>query len=394
MATNIFKRLGESFTAEDFFTGSLAVFIERNDAFREAFLKWLENACGESLCDYAWKIDIQSGSASCAGNAILDMKLRHPEIELWFEHKIGAALGRHRTSSGREIDQIEKYLDAAARVMSGIEVGDDEVDWPTTGPVEGQPRVLLFYVSRSGTLPEKVRYEGRLHEPGGYGLVWPAKGQLCWRDFWPEANLALEPVLAGESGDFERTLTQQFLRYWKALPNMWRQIDYDSDWQELLTCEPGERYGFEPHWDGVRTLIEQTLGWSYSRGYLGSWLAYNLSSGPVDQVALDAHASLDKLSIDPSGLEKEVIQLQFRARGGSAAWAIPGKRLTYERWRGVSGIGKTKGRDFLRIYVGVAEWRNAHTQEQRTRAVTGAVIAGLKMFEQLSEEKLPGMEKL
>ena len=46
--TNIFNRLA-CFGEEDFFTASLALFIERNEGFRKAFLNWFEPLVGENL---------------------------------------------------------------------------------------------------------------------------------------------------------------------------------------------------------------------------------------------------------------------------------------------------------------------------------------------------------
>ena len=273
--SNIFKNLGDSFSTEDFFTACTALFVQRNARFRDSFLKWLEDACGERLRDSAWVVEIQSASRSCAGMAVLDMKLRHPDIELWFEHKVDASLGQRRTTRGKGIDQIEKYLDAAARVMSGVSVGDDDVDWPASGPVSGQPRVLLFYISRSGKLPEKSKYDGKLHQPGGFGLVWP-ESPLRWKDFWPSAELALQPVVDGEAGDFEATLTKQFLSYWQSLFGMWTQVDYDADWRELATYRDGERFGFEPLWGEVQSLATEMLGWTYKQGWMGNWHAYGV----------------------------------------------------------------------------------------------------------------------
>lgn len=317
---NLFMKLGSSFSTEDFFTACVALFVERNSSFREMFLKWLEEATGESFRGFAWRVEIQSASSSCAGAAVLDMKLRHPSIELWFEHKVDASLGCRRTPDGKEIDQIEKYLDAAARLISGITVGDQAVEWPVSGPVADQPRVLLFYISRSGQSLDRNRYEGKLYEPGGFG--------------------------------------------------------------------------FEPFWDGLKALATETLEWSYKQGYLGNWISFTLSTGVADQVGIQAWASRDEMKVDSSGLENETIELQIRLRDASLPLPAPGEKLAFERWRGVTGLGVTKGRNFLRIHVGVADWKSAHTQEPRTRAVTGAFIAGLKMFEQATRHTLPGLERI
>src|SRR5690606_20990468 len=101
------KRLA-CFGEEDFFTASLALFIERNQEFRNAFLSWLEPHVTENLASYAWEVQIQCGLRSQFGDAILDMVLRNPRIELWFEHKVGAQLNRYTGATGEQVDQLQK----------------------------------------------------------------------------------------------------------------------------------------------------------------------------------------------------------------------------------------------------------------------------------------------
>jgi hypothetical protein len=124
--SNIFKRLA-CFGEEDFFTASLALFIERDKNFRFAFLNWLQSLVNEDLTGYAWEVRIQDSRKSQYGEAILDMVLAHSQIELWFEHKVGAQLNRYASESGNEVDQLEKYLDAAARVMTDPNTANAEV---------------------------------------------------------------------------------------------------------------------------------------------------------------------------------------------------------------------------------------------------------------------------
>ena len=76
---NLFKRLA-CFGEEDFFTAAFALFLESNNHFRTAFLKWIESLVDESLTDYAWDIKIQETRKSQYGDAILDMALVNPKM--------------------------------------------------------------------------------------------------------------------------------------------------------------------------------------------------------------------------------------------------------------------------------------------------------------------------
>jgi hypothetical protein len=144
--------------------------------------------------------------------------------------------------------------------MSGVTSGDEDIEWPVA-PVRGHPRILLFYISRSGSPNAKARYDGKRHKPGAFGLVWPVAGQLYWKDLWPAAEGALGSD-DGETNEFETMLQRQFLDYWKSLQRMWRPVNCDADWVALLTPGPDGRFGIEPFLEGVRSAATEKLGWS------------------------------------------------------------------------------------------------------------------------------------
>ncbi len=58
---NIFKSLGHWFVAstEDFFTATLALFLERNEAFRDEFLAWLAPHVHDDLHIRRWTVKAQ-----------------------------------------------------------------------------------------------------------------------------------------------------------------------------------------------------------------------------------------------------------------------------------------------------------------------------------------------
>ena len=213
---NVFKSLSRWFASstEDFFTASLALFIERNERFRDEFLDWLTPLVTDDLHKRNWTVSAQVWRPSCMGGAVLDMVLSSPDLELWFEHKVGSQLGKYG-----EKDQIEKYLDTANRVMLGIEDGEMPVAWPEKGPEKGYPRVVLFYIGRGPKPLDAERYSGRAYEASRpYGIV---ARTLRWRELWPKANRALADALHGEWGEFEKTLSMQFIGYWRSIPGMW-----------------------------------------------------------------------------------------------------------------------------------------------------------------------------
>ena len=111
--SNIFLSLASWFKSgtEDFFTASLALFLQRNEVFREEFLNWLQPYVLDDLHGRRWTVKAQVTSASDKGDAIIDMEFASPDLLLWFEHKIGAGIGKYE-----EKDQIEKYLDATNRI--------------------------------------------------------------------------------------------------------------------------------------------------------------------------------------------------------------------------------------------------------------------------------------
>ena len=149
---NIFQTLLSSFGKEEPFTACLALFLERNRDFRFTFLEWLETIIPETLTGYEWEISTEVSKPSLYKEARLDMVLAHPNIVLWFEHKIDAPLGKRPSNADNkvEVDQIRKYLDAASRIMTKTNPANQEACWPENGPAKGQPRVILFCISARG----------------------------------------------------------------------------------------------------------------------------------------------------------------------------------------------------------------------------------------------------
>lgn len=396
LVKNLFTWLGSSFGKEDFFTASVAFFIERNQAFRSAFLAWLQTAAKEPLDCHSFEVRIQVGYPSRFGVSILDMCLINPEIELWFEHKLGSGLGQYQGVDGEQANQLEKYLDAASRVMNGRIDGQADADWPVGGPLDNQPRVLLFYISRDGIPLVKETYGSQIHTAGTHGLVWPDSGQLRWRDFWPSAQEALSGALKGEDGEFELTLSQQFLDYWKSIPRMWIQEVFDNEWLSLLPADipSGAIVPFDIYLDQVEQLAVGRLDWRRRVNYQGHALEFSVPTGSVDHVTFSAMRRVDDIDLPVTELGQELIRLIFRSREEASGWERPPESLDVGKWKGVAKLTRLNNRDALYVYVGVENWGSCETQEQRTAAIIGAFSAGVKMFEATTAATLSGADKL
>ncbi len=389
---NIFKFLGRSFGTEDFFTASLALFLDRNDEFREAFLRWIQPGLADDLLSRKWQVKIQVTYPSSHGDAVLDMVLANKDVELWFEHKLGAKMGGIRREA-EPVQQLQKYLDAAARAMTGREQDRERVPWPSEGPAPDRPRVLLFYITRELERVDQLLYADNIVDRRGIGLVWPTEGHRRWRDFWPSAKAALDGALGGERGEFERTLATQFLDYWQALPGMSLQ-DHDQEWAKLLpsTMEKGDSVPFDPYWDLVKERVS-SWNWTWSRGWHGIELYLTVPEGTVDQVYVYPLRTVD--GPDAKGWNKElgdhVLRVLFRPRSPDHRWPDFSEKALYERWRGRLGLHRVGDRTQVRLLVGITNWKDCDFGVDRKRAVASAFEAGIKMFCKTVDVKLPGV---
>lgn len=397
--SNIFQNLGSWFTSgtEDFFTASLALFLERNETFRGAFLDWLEMRVQDDLHRHRWIIKAQVQTPSNKGAAVIDMELGSPDLLLWFEHKITAGKGKYG-----DIDQIEKYLDAANRVMLGIKDGNTQVKWPATGPEKGCPRVLLFYVTKDPKPLDRNRYEGRIYTPTKrFGLVWvPPEGHLRWRDFWHPAQRALDGALSGELGEFERTLSRQYLRYWKSLPGMWTHALVGSDWLELLPDQKklpeGQSCPFDALWEEVRRLAIEQLRCQNIVPYRGYQLQLEFRSedcADVDQISVHPVIDIAKEPNRTDRLGLHALRLLFRRRD-SQEWPHVRPEATFDnRWPARLRLHRVGAAYQLEILVGIHNWNECHDTMERRAAIADAFWAGIKLVKDLAGVEFSGLVK-
>lgn len=382
--SNIFTRLA-CFGEEDFFTASFAHFLDTNKEFRTAFLNWIEPLVDEPLTDYAWDIRIQDTRNSQYGDAILDMAWINPQIELWFEHKIGAELNKYDTNTGNQVDQLQKYLDAAARTMLGIKDGKPNVQWPQQ-PTPGSPKVVLFYISRSGSPLDRTDYEGKLYSDHGFGLAFPANNkQLRWKDFYIPGTNALSKALTGAEGVFEAELTQQFLMYWQSIKGMWRQSTYDLDWNALTPSdnELGKSgiAGFDNYFSDIDDLIQNHFGWKKPVNYKGKSREIAIQQNDIEHLTISAVQSVeDEVSNYQEALGQQVIRLSFRFSTNIPVDRDYPSHLTHDLWTGIAATGKRNGKLIIHLYVGVRSWNEAYSDVRKSREVAQAFVAGLQMI--------------
>lgn len=397
--SNIFNRLLSGFGKEEPFTASLALFIERNKEFRLAFLNWLQSIVSEDLTGYAWEVATEVTKPCQYGDARLDMVLAHPEIELWFEHKVDAKLNIYSSESSDEVDQLQKYLDAAARVMTDTNTGKTEVTWPQNGPIAGMPRIILFYISRSGSILIPEQYAGKIYGDNQFGLAFPENNrQLRWKNFHPLAITTLSHTLSGSRGVFEATLAQQFLEYWEGIPGMWRQLQFNDAWLELLP--PKEHLStrnpapFVNYLNDVEDLFVSQFGWHAVEHWEGSVVVFDT---PIDQtttISLSAIRSTEEIPGYSPTLGTEVVRVTIRF-DPEVRVTLPTETLThFESYRGMLSLERTNKKDVAHIYVGIPDWDEMHTKDWRYRQIALAFVAGLHMAEQAFDITVDGLDSI
>jgi hypothetical protein len=123
-----------------------------------------------------------------------------------------------------------------------------------------------------------------------------------------------------------------------------------------------------------------------------NYFAFSVPESPGDQLTIYVKPREDLL-LSSALLGDEVIELQLRLDKATSAFPPRGKKLAYDRWHGVSNLGNSSAGKFLRIYVDVPDWKTATSRSDRTRVISTAFFAGLKMFEQATGHPFPGVDE-
>ena len=260
---------------------------------------------------------------------------------------------------------------------------------------------LNFQALRSsdGFWRSTARYEGRIYNSNQrYGLAWiQPEGHLRWRDLWRSAEESLGEITQSGSDEFERTLAQQFLQYWRSMPKMWKYEGAGKDWAELLPPDykppDGQPCGFDELWDEVRSFARERLGCNAIVPYLGYSLQIEFTP--------DACPEADQISVSPivdvadydnwdDRLGPHVLSLLFRPRDNRRWPEVPSEALFDNKWPARFVIRRVGPIRQLEILVGIQDWTQETTQ--RRKAVASAFGAGVKLAAAESGVRFQGLE--
>tara|TARA_Y100001934_G_scaffold182376_1_gene215679 strand:+ start:290 stop:1498 length:1209 start_codon:yes stop_codon:yes gene_type:complete len=400
---NIFQTLLSSFGKEEPFTACLALFLERNRDFRFTFLEWLETIIPETLTGYEWEISTEVSKPSLYKEARLDMVLAHPNIELWFEHKIDAPLGKRPSNADNkvEVDQIRKYLDAASRIMTKTNPANQEACWPENGPAKGQPRVILFCISARGVHLQTNEYVDRIYsKQSPYGFALADDGiQLRWRDFHPLATSSLKDTLAGKYGILEAMLSEQFLQYWQSIDGIWRQTKFNDNWLKLIppkeTLSSSNMAPFANYMMGLEKLLVSKLGWQVKEHWDGGiTVVFDPGLSDVENITLRAIRSIEQIPNYKPRLGTEVVSIGIRFSPGVNVTQPIKSQMTHADHPGQIVSSKTNKKTVITIYTGLNDWNEVHTKTWRYQQVVEAFAAGLHMAALATGITIVGLEKI
>jgi hypothetical protein len=236
-----------------------------------------------------------------------------------------------------------------------------------------------------------------LYSSGKTGLVFPENNQqLRWRDFFPLGCQALEESLHGSAGAFEATLTQQFLDYWQGIRGMWRQLEFNDAWQELLPPEEGlsvrNPAPFVNYLNDVEDLFVSKLAWRVVEHWGGNTVVFKTPAEKIATISLSAIRSIESIPNYSSTLGTEVVVVTVRFAPEHRITQASENMARFESFRGLFAYERVNKKDVVHIYVGVNDWNGMHTKDWRYRQIVLAFIAGLHMAEQAFEIAIPGLD--
>jgi hypothetical protein len=196
----------------------------------------------------------------------------------------------------------------------------------------------------------------------------------------------LEGALRGEAGEFERTLSQQFLRYWRSLPGMWKQAMPGAEWTALLP-EPkelpeGRACGFDELWDEVRHIATQHLGCQSITGWRGYELrlAFAVETSPqIDQIYVQPSPDVTRERNWEERLGPYVLRLLFRPRDQERWPQFRSETLYDDRWPARLRLHRVGATDQLEVLVGIQDWESCRDTASRRAAIADAFWAGLRV---------------
>ena len=284
--------------------------------------------------------------------------------------------------------------------MTDTNTGKTEVTWPQNGPIAGKPRIILFYISRSGSILIPEQYAGKIYGDNRFGLAFPENNrQLRWKDFHPLAITALSDTLSGSNGVFEATLAQQFLEYWQGIPGMWKQHTYDKNWQDLLPSDEDlgttGTAGFDGYLDEIENLVTEHFGWDKPTNYKGKSREIRIPNHKIEHITVSPVSSVesDVPNYYPD-LGVHVLKLRCRMNSEFSMSGECPERICHSAWNAVVKQFRSSNKCSLEIYVAINNWDSSYSDEKKSKEVTHAFLAGLYILESLTQTQIAGLRDL
>ncbi|MCR9160824.1 MAG: hypothetical protein ACE37F_03680 [Nannocystaceae bacterium] len=357
---------------EGLFTAFLVALLRRNESVRAKFLEWVETSSGLELGDPSdWDVEGEArravGNEFGRGDLFVDMLFSNKakQSEIWFEHKIGAGLGRY--GKNREYDQIDKYLDAAHRRSTQ------------------QRRVsVLLIAARPLGLGKHQEPSAKHQTTEGVGLVWcGTSGHLFWRDFFGPAKKAVEELAPG----LDRDVAVDFIQWWSTLPHM-TPVDIPSDWAGLFPREGNKfpRSALQDLW-GAELVAAEEYGWRLeAQPYAGNSHTYAVpASDDVRQAMVAALETPEKwqgwASNPRQAFAAETVEVSIAGPGIPSDLSFATGRAGNRQWAlAITQDGGIYRNTRARVLIEVGAWSGASAQD-RERRLCEAVLSARGVLE-------------
>ncbi len=351
---------------EGLFTSFLVALMRRNESVRAKFVEWIETSSGVELGDpSAWDVEGEArrkvGNEFGRGDLFVDMLFSNKTkpSEIWFEHKIGAVLGRYGKNS--EYDQVDKYLDAAHRQTAQ------------------QRRVLVVVIAARPLDLSKHQERAREREATEAGLVWcGTSGHLLWRDLYGPANAAVKGLAPG----LDRDVAVEFMQWWSTLPHM-TPVDIPLEWAGLFPREGknSPRSALQELW-GAELGAAEEYGWRLeAQPYAGNPHSYAVpASADVRQAMVAALETPEKwqgwASNPRQAFAAETVEVSIAGPGVPGDIALATGKVGNRQWALATTQDGGKYRNTrARVLIEVGGWSDASAQDRERRLCEAVLLA-------------------